>query len=80
MADAGHAPGSPGVIRGPHPLSRVELEDVAGFTITAKMVFVLTAGGDLYGRAGDDWYLYPPYPIAGQNDESPAEAGLSDRH
>jgi hypothetical protein len=46
------------------PLTRAEVEERTGIKVTPKMVFVLAADGDLYGRIGvDEWYLYPPYPV-----------------
>jgi hypothetical protein len=44
-------------------LTREEVEERTGIKVTPKMVFVLAADGDLYGRVGDEWYIYPPYPV-----------------
>jgi hypothetical protein len=43
-------------------VSSRELEALVGIKITAKHEMVLGPGGRLFGRSGDEWFEYPPYP------------------
>lgn len=38
-----------------------ELQKRTGLKLAPKVVFVL-AGPQLFGRDGDSWFEYPPYP------------------